>query len=162
MADTFSVSMGEPGKLKVSRIQKEVKVGLVLQLGVIGLWYWMVTSPSNDTVDVFDIIFLVLPLSIVPGIFKSLKQLIKGERWLFDRGKSEILFNGEHRASFSEIALVQIRTFQDLQGTAGYRVSLVSRDDTKHYIGTTQSREGAEGLAKEISNFMEIEIIQKV
>ncbi len=125
-----------PGVLQISHSRAGAAAQLAFFVLFYAAWYsFLLTfsraSGQSVAPPLFLLLFWVVPLMSVPQIIQQIRVITKGETFTLNRSTGVTDRNGVHRARFSEVTRIQIRTISDPESSDVYRLSLVLADDAK-------------------------------
>jgi hypothetical protein len=107
-------------------------------------------------------LFLLVPVAILPVMYKSLKISIVGEHLSFDGVMRTILINQKPLARFAEVEHLQIRTISDPEGGPdGYRLTAVLGSGKKIGINFSHDWDEIIALSNGVADIVKVKVIRK-
>ena len=97
-------------------------------------------------------------LSIALSRYKVVRD---GLTFTIDRATGSITRNDRQLGSFGDIETVQLRTIHDSESADEYRLSLVTKDQQKLFLGQTSDRDTIMAAADEIADLIDVPIHKK-
>lgn len=101
---------------------------------------------------------LVVPGFLLYSILKTVRLLITGEQFIFDKTDGHILRNGTVKLKLEAVSHLRVRRHEDSDSAVDYQLSLVHSGEPEMEIDRSPDREGILELAEEIAVFVNKEI----
>lgn len=143
--------------------KSKLKVGIELSFTILFfvVWYGLLfrSEPANDTAFIW--LFYLAPLMALKQIIDSIKLILSGEEYEFDKECKEIRLNYKRILSFDDVGRIQIRKIYDSDGPDSYNLSVVKKDEKKIRLNQTQDEEQAVNWADDIADIIGVNVTWK-
>lgn len=128
-------------------------------------WYWgLLWSKSSSLAEIvsddpFIWIFLVIPLLFLKQIFHSIKVLLVGENYTFDKTNNFFLKGSRKLFPLSDIQNLLITEDKGNESGKNYRISFIHKNETHYFFTNNSDKNASLKLAKEIATFLKVYVI---
>ena len=161
MFKSFSILRPRPYLLIIKK-SKSASTLFLLFIGLFWLtWYGVLIGGGAPVTDFKLWLFYLAPLMSLPQILHSIKIITSGEFFAFDSDRKIIEKDGKRLAHFDDVERLQIRTFEDSEGSDEHRLSIVCNDNKKIRIEQTSDFQLICDAADDIADVLNVKVIRK-
>lgn len=160
-------------RLELSRSRLSSLFNVVFISAFTFFWYYILLKDflaENSLIDAallriekdkFIIVFFIVGLLLFYKIFQSIINFIYGEKFEFIRGRGEAIRNKKHFFNFIDVANIQIREICDSDNNKTYRLSVVTKNNGKKFIESSNSKSSIYEIADNLADILKVKIVSK-